>query len=342
MSSILARSVSAQMRSTRRSARVLLMVAAVTLPAIGVTEASAPHSVVLDNPGDPNFNQLLGISDEGVIVGYFGDGTIVPNNGYVLVPRNHYSVENFTHLPSGDFASQTQAIGINNRRFADIVGFYTDNATGVTHGFLDSEGEQVTIDDPAGLPPNVKSPAQNLLGINDFGVAAGFWTDNNGHEHGYVVEIDLNSQKPKKFIEIPPATFPGAIATQASDITDQGEVCGFWTDGNNYNHGFVGRLGGRLSTFNVQIEGMTATSTSAFGCNNQGEVVGSFTDGNGGVHGFIYENGKFSQFDATGSSQTAAFGVMGTLINGVNDEGDIVGFFSDGTKVNGFVHYAGL
>jgi hypothetical protein len=31
---------------------------------------------------------------------------------------------------------------------------------------------------------------------------------------------------------------------------------------------------------------------------------------------------------------------MGTLINGVNDRGDIVGFFSDGTHVNGFVNFA--
>jgi hypothetical protein len=32
---------------------------------------------------------------------------------------------------------------------------------------------------------------------------------------------------------------------------------------------------------------------------------------------------------------------MGTIINGVNDEGDIVGFYSDGTKVHGFACYAG-
>src|SRR6266851_5954209 len=59
-------------------------------------------TVVLNNNGDPNFNQLLGINDEGTIVGYFGDGAVIPNNGYVLVPKNHYELENFTHLPSGD------------------------------------------------------------------------------------------------------------------------------------------------------------------------------------------------------------------------------------------------
>jgi hypothetical protein len=70
-------------------------------------------------------------------------------------------------------------------------------------------------------------------------------------------------------------------------------------------------------------------------------IVGTFTDGAGAVHGFILRHDRFQQFDATGSSQTAAFNVTGTTINGVNDEGDIVGFYSDGTKVHGLVRYSG-
>jgi hypothetical protein len=293
---------------------------------------------VLDNPGDPNFNQLLGINNGGIIVGYFGDGTIIANNGYVLVPRNHYSVENFTNLPAGDFATETQAIGINSKNFPDIVGFYTDHATGFTHGFLDSNGTQYTIDDPEGSTPNVTTPMQNLLGINNADRAAGFWTDNNGHEHGFIAVIDIQSPSKSSFIEIPPSTFPGAVATQASDITNNNEVCGFWTDTDGNNHGFFGQLG-RLVTFNVTIKDQDIVSTSPFGCNDNGEIVGSYSDSNGHVHGFTYIDGKYAQFDAPGSSQTPAFGVMGTFINGVNNMGDIVGFFSDGTKVNGFVDY---
>jgi len=325
---------------------LLVTLAVLVLAAVAVAQSHGPEGTnhlgfsVLDNPADPNFNQLLGINDGRIIVGYFGDGTIVPNNGYVLVPQNHYSVENFINLPSGDFASQTQAIGINNREFPDIVGFYTDNATGFTHGFLDASGIQSPVDDPAGSPPNVTTPVQNLLGINDLGKAAGFWIDNNAHEHGFVVELDFQSPSNSKFIEIPPSTFPGAVATQASGITDHDDVCGFWTDANGNNHGFFGRLGHEVSTFNVRVHGMTATSTSPFGCNDNGEVVGSFTDISGNVHGFLFVEGRFFQFDAPGSSQTAAFGVMGTFINGVNDRGDIVGFFSDGARVNGFVNFA--
>jgi hypothetical protein len=320
-------------------ARCLLILAAVIVwvPTALAQSTSDPHFFVLDNPGDPNFNQLLGINNADVIAGYFGDGTVVANNGYVLVPKNHYAADNFTHLPSGDFASQTQAIGINNRRFPDVVGFYTDNATGFTHGFLDANGTQATIDDPAGSPPNVTTPAQNLLGINDAGKAAGFWTDNSGHEHGFVVALDTHSLTALRFIEIPPSNFPGAVATQASDITGSDDVCGFWTDTAGNNHGFFGHLGEKYHRVDVTIRNVTVTSVSPFGCNDRGEVVGSFTDSNGDVHGFLSASGRSYEFDAPGSSQTSAFGVMGTFINGVNDEGDIVGFFSDGTKVNGFV-----
>jgi hypothetical protein len=119
--------------------RLLMTVAVIALAPAAFAQSSGadgtdPQSFfVLNNPGDPNFNQLLGINDGRIIVGYFGDGTVVANNGYVLVPKNHYSVENFTNLPSGDFASQTQAIGINNRRFPDIVGFWKGQEGSVRH-----------------------------------------------------------------------------------------------------------------------------------------------------------------------------------------------------------------
>jgi hypothetical protein len=67
--------------------------------------------------------------------------------------------------------------------------------------------------------------------------------------------------------------------------------------------------------------------------------VGSYVDSTGATHGFVFDGSDFDKFNAPGSSQTAAFGVAGTIINGVNDTGDIVGFFSDGTNVNGFVRF---
>jgi len=320
--------------------RGLLCAALVTaLPA--VSGAASGQFETLDNPGDLHFNQLLGINDSRIIVGYFGDGTNVPNNGYVLLPKNHYSVENFTHLPAGDKASQTQAIGINNDGRAPlIVGFYTDTVAGFTHGFLDINGSQVTLDDPLGSAPKVTAPAQNLLSVNDDGEAAGFWTDNDGNLHGFVVGFDAKG-KPLAFTEVAPSRFKGAVATQVSGITNDHEVCGFWSDKNKISHGFFGKLNQGYSSFDVEINGVKAASTQAFGCNDNGAIVGQFADADGNLHGFVYRNGRFRQFDAPGSSQVVELNVQGTLINGIDDLGDIVGFYSDGkSAVHGFVEYA--
>lgn len=65
------------------------------------------------SPGDPAFTQLLGINNSSTIAGYFGDGTVVPNNGFTLVLPNNYTPENF---PA---AAQTQVIGINNTGWND-------------------------------------------------------------------------------------------------------------------------------------------------------------------------------------------------------------------------------
>jgi hypothetical protein len=305
--------------------RLLMTTAFIALPAM----ASADPFFKLNNPGDPNFNQLLGINDGRVIVGYFGDGTVVANNGYVLVPQNHYSVENFTKVP----ASQTQAIGINNREIPEIVGFYTDAKTTFTHGFLDRESTQVTIDDPMGLK-GIKAPVQNLLSVNNKNQASGFWTDNNMNTHGFVVTF----LPALSFKEVGPNLFSGAVSDQVTGINDNGQICGFWTDKNMISHGFFGPLGGTLKSFEAALP--KVVSTQAFGCNNNGHIVGSFTESEGDIHGFFFNGKTFTKFTAPGESQKTAFGVKGTFINGINNNNDFVGFFSDGTHVNGFVNFA--
>jgi hypothetical protein len=65
----------------------------------------------------------------------------------------------------------------HSSQFPEIVGFYTDNKTGFTHGFLDVEGVQLTTDDPKGVK-GITTPTQNLLGINNNDLAVGFWTAN--------------------------------------------------------------------------------------------------------------------------------------------------------------------
>lgn len=308
---------------------------ALAMPAAAVEQESPigfrPSFFKLDNKGDANFNQLLGINDHEIIVGYFGDGSVVPNNGYVLVPNTHYSPENFAGTPpKGLKITQTQAIGINNNEVPVIVGFWQDQ-NGVQYGFSDVKGVFTTILDPKGP----KGKNQNLLGVNNNNLAAGFWTDAAGNTHGFVVDLTTS---PLKFTAVAPALFKGAFASQASGINDNNIVCGFFVTGTTANpvdHGFFGPLGGPYKTFDVTINGVTAASTQAFGCSNS-YIVGSFVDKGGATHGFTFNGASFVQYDAPGSSQTPAFGVSGTFINGVNKNDDFVGFYSDGKAVHGF------
>jgi hypothetical protein len=353
------------------AAAVIALAPVAFVLASGAQAADPQTFFVLNNQTDPMFNQLLGINNGHVIVGYFGDGMAIANNGYVLVPPNHYSTDftllNFTLPNGGNTASQVQAIGINENSalagatpFPDIVGFYTDKATGFTHGFVDSIGVQSTIDDPMGLK-GITTPVQNLLGINNSLRAAGFWTDNANNENGFVAEIntqttpvaarftELTPAKVNKDLGLPPPNMPNltAVATQASDINNNSGnnlVCGFWTDKDGINHGFEVFFNTAAHMFNT-VQPLTAqipnvNSLSPFGCNDHGAVVGSFTANDGTVHGFVFDAMTWHNYDAAGSSQTPAFHVAGTVINGINNDGNIVGFFSDGENVNGFVDFA--
>ena len=117
------------------------------------------------SPGDTAFTQLLGINNASKIAGYFGDGTIVPNNGFTLVLPSTYTAENFPG------SVQTQVVGINNP--GETVGFWIDGA-GVTHGFTNVGGTFSSVDNP------LTTTVTQLLGVNDSGRAAGYWTDGRG------------------------------------------------------------------------------------------------------------------------------------------------------------------
>ena len=128
------------------------------------------------NAGDPNFNQELAINNAGVIAGYFGDGTIVPNNGYKVV--SPYGSANFTaeNFPG---AAQTQVTGINNT--GETVGFWVD-VGGANHGFTDVSGVFANFDDPASTASPIFT---QFLGVNDSDEVAGFFMDASGASHAF-------------------------------------------------------------------------------------------------------------------------------------------------------------
>ena len=290
------------------------------LPAI--TQAASYNFQTINNQTDPNFNQLLGINSAGTIAGYFGDANVVPNNGYTVTAP--YAPGNFTaeNVPG---AVQTQVIGINNA--GTTVGFSVDT-NGTNTGFVHNGGTFTTpVVDPNTPATGPASPSTNqLLGLNNNNQAAGFYINSNGNAQGYVYNISTKA--------FTPVTPTGATASTATGINNAGDVSGFLTNaaGNTEGYYFNG------STF-TEFEVPGSTNTGFFGLNNKGLVVGYYVDASGLTNGLVYDvlTGTWSTVNDPNASATAAFNVTGTTINGINDAGQLVGFFSDGTHVNGLL-----
>jgi len=248
------------------------------------------------NPTDPNFTQLLGIINSSMIAGYFGDGVVVPNNGFTLVLPSSYTAENFPG------SVQTQVVGIDNT--GETVGFYIDNAA-VTHGFTHVGTTFTSVSNP------LTTTVTQLLGVNDTGEAAGYWTDGAGNFHPF-------TWIPGTFTPIP---VPGLVSSQATGVDNAGDVVGFNLTSATTSDGFLD-IGGTFT----KLDFPGAPFTQALGISYNGKLVsGTYIDAMGGMHGFVYNVAT-----ATFTSIDDPNGVGTTTVNGINDLGQLVGFYTTG------------
>jgi hypothetical protein len=287
---------------------------------------TAYNFTTLDNDHDLTFNQLLGINDEGIIAGYFGSGAQGhPNKGYVLLPpygQGSYINENFPG------SVQTQVTGLNNRGVT--VGFWssmnTANMMNNNFGWVNVDGHFRQVDFPTESPAN--PPVDQLLGVNDSDIAVGFYTDANGNNHGY--EYNINTGQYSSVVD---PNAPSASLTAAA-INDFGDVAGVYTNpATGSTDGFLLRHG---QFTDLSVPG--SSSTMALGVNSFDEVVGVFvpTSDSNALEGFTWtpQHGFTTVNDPHGMND----GNLTTTINGVNDRGQLVGFYVDANgNTDGFV-----
>ncbi|HEX9623294.1 MAG TPA: hypothetical protein VF979_02875 [Streptosporangiaceae bacterium] len=283
---------------------------ATALPAVAGPKVPAAYSFrKIDNGADPSFNQLLGINNSGRIAGYFGSGAHGhPNKGY-LVSRpygpNSFKGENFPR------SAQTQITGINDKGVT--VGFFsrTNKANPALNsdvGFYLKGGKFHQVKFPTG---NVSNPPVNqLLGINNAGIAVGFFFDALGQAHAY-----RYSTVNHKFAMLNIKNSSNATATS---INAGGGIAGFFTNTSGRVVGFLRRPNGQI----VTLSRPRADVTQAFGVNKGGLVVGAYTVGSS-TFGFTWQAGRGFR------TVNDPHGVGSTIINGVNNAGDLVGFFTD-------------
>jgi hypothetical protein len=263
----------------------------------------------IDNGGDPSFNQLLGINSSGRIAGYFGSGLHGhPNKGYVVSrpygPRGFKSV----NVPG---SAQTQVTSINDNGVA--VGFFSrmnkgNPALNSDIGFYLKGGKFHKVTFPTG---NVSNPPVNqLLGINNTGMAVGFFLDALGQAHAY-----RYNTRSHKFAML---NIKNSGNSTATSISSSGTIAGFFTNSGGRLVGFLLHPSGQV----VTVSRPGADVTQAFGVNKSGLVVGAYTIGSS-TFGFTWQSGRGFR------TVSDPNGVGSTIVNGVNNAGDLVGFYTD-------------
>ncbi len=165
--------------------------------------------------------------------------------------------------------------------------------------------------------PAAKSGTK-AYGINDNGQVVGVFLESPTISHGFLFDSD-------NFTTL---DVPSAIAgySYAIGINNNKRIVGYYYDAKS-SHTFI-YDGAQFSELNA-----TSLSTSKiFGIlgnaiNAKNQIAGTFFDQNGS-HGYLYANDKFTVIDAPSSVKAS------TTVTGLNDNTDLVGYFSDGQGSN--------
>lgn len=179
------------------------------------------HSVSFPttNNSTPPVNQLLGVNDRDVAVGFYNDAN-GNSHGYTF----SIGADRFHTVTIAGAASVTAA-AINNSD--DVAGFFT-NAAGTTDAFLRTSGSRVyTLAYPG-------ASMTQALGVNDFREVVGVYTVGSGSSavmHGFT----WTPERGFRTVDDP----PGTGTTTINGVNDRGDIVGFYVDGAGNTDGFA-------------------------------------------------------------------------------------------------------
>jgi hypothetical protein len=295
----------------------------------------------IDAPGAgmvPGANQgtvAYSINIEGTIAGQYQDTNFV-FHCFLRYPDGH--IITFDAPGAGTGPNQgSEAVAINLE--GTVAGITIDN-NNVLHGFVRSAlGTFTSFDAPnASMTPNAGPPVfQGTFvtlesSLNVQGEIIGWYFDAKSAAHGYLRKSNGT------FIEFDP---PSSANTYPGAINSEGLIVGGAADSGGVLHGFVRSVNGAITTFDVPGAGSTLNKfegTLALGVSSFGLSTGYWVDSNSISHGFIrHPNGRIFKFDAPGAG--AAPGTLqGTVPQGMNFWGEIVGYLIDTNNVShGFI-----
>ena len=248
------------------------------------------YSLTVISPANSPYAVADGISNEGVVTGYYLD-TSFNFHGFVWSRGNFQTVD----YPGAAF---TLLYGVSNNGLA--IGYYNDGASDHVVTYSIKSGAWGSL-------PDIPNYSLNQgYCINDRGAAIG-----NAFGAGTALAWiwDPNAAS-YSFFAVPQA--PGN-STFPSCINDKDEIAGYYVDSTGVYHGFI-LANGAYRTIDVP----GAADTFPDGVNNAGLIQGQIIDSGGAADGFAATLG--------GSFQILNYpGAKATAIVGINDDGDVCG-----------------
>jgi len=231
--------------------------------------------------------------------GHMSQSTIQPVQA--LVPgTTSYTTFSYIDFPQSPY---TYATGINSGAASSkmlIVGEYGPELIAGFSLQVEGKNGMTYAFDPVAYP---KSTNQGAFGVNDLGQIVGEYATASA-TNGY-----LYSKGKFTSIVVP---FSGAVATEAFDLNNAGDIVGPFEYSSGVWQGFL--LSGGVYTL-LAYPGSNYTIAEAL--NNNGDIVGYYNDSSGNQHAFLLSGGTYTSIDFPGATATYA--------SGINDSGDIVG-----------------
>jgi hypothetical protein len=175
-----------------------------------------------NDPASPVADQLLGVNDQDVAVGFYTDGQGYTHGYEYNILTNTYSLVTDPHDPQANLT----AAAINDN--GDVAGFYT-TGDGTTDGFVMNHRQHWFID--LAVPGASSTTA---LGVNDSEEVVGTYTVGSGSTavmHGFTWSPEGGFTT----IDDP----HGVGTTTINGVNDRGDLVGFYVDSNGNTDGFL-------------------------------------------------------------------------------------------------------
>jgi hypothetical protein len=254
--------------------------------------------------GDPT--TINGISNDGTVVGLT---TMAADSGSINSNFLRSASGTVTKLDLGDPAGMANAVN----KSGEVVGV----ANGEAFTLVGTKMETLM---PFGATASV------ALGVNDEGVVVGQYVEDSTHTPGFVDAAG-------KYTKVSPTA--KSMVTNLQGINNHGVAVGFYSEDGTTQHGFSFDTASMKTMLiadpsTARITGSGLVLTQFLAVNDSGLTVGYYQTKDGSQYGFLYDLSAQAYTYVDDPEAMPVKGVQITQITGVDNAGQIAGFYIDG------------